>query len=86
MKVYIMLIMLLQMDPMDGLPYTTALQQSPMTEYTSLQECERAAELKRTAMLTSSMSYPNLMIVEILIECVASSELDFDFDINNITI
>ena len=78
MKAYIMLIMLLQMDPMDGLPYTTALQQSPMTEYSTLQECERAAELKRTAMLKSSRSYPDLAIVNILITCVDSSEADFD--------
>ena len=78
MKVYIMLIMLLQMDPMDGLPYTTALQQSPMIEYSTLNECERAAELKRTAMLKSSRQYPDLAIVNILIECVDSSEMDFD--------
>ena len=84
MKAYIMLIMLLQMDPMDGLPYTTALQQSPMTEYSTLQECERAAELKRESMLKSSRSYPDLAIVNILITCVDSSEADFDTD--NITI
>ena len=84
MKAYIMLIMLLQMDPDNGLPYTTALQQSPMIEYSTLQECERAAELKRTAMLKSSRSYPDLMIVNIIIECVDSSEADFDTD--NITI
>ena len=78
MKVYIMLIMLLQMDPDNGLPYTTAMQQSPMTEYSTLQECERAAELKRTAMLKSSRSYPDLAIVNILITCVDSSEADFD--------
>jgi hypothetical protein len=85
MKAYIMLIMLLQLDPMDGLPYTTALQQSPMTEYTTLEECERAAELKRTEMLKSAKQYPDLGIVNIImIECVDSSELDFD--INNITI
>jgi hypothetical protein len=80
MKVYIMLIMLLQMDPMDGLPYTTALQQSPVIEYGILQECERAAEQKRTEMLKSSRQYPDLGIVNILIECVDSSELDFDSD------
>ena len=78
MKAYIMLIMLLQMDPQDGLPYTTALQQSPMTEYNTLQECERAAEQKRTAMLKSSRQYPDLAIVNILITCVDSSEMDFD--------
>jgi hypothetical protein len=84
MKAYIMLIMLLQLDPMDGLPYTTALQQSPLVEYTTLQECEQAAELKRTEMLKSSRQYPDLAIVNIIIECVDSSEADFD--INNIVI
>ena len=78
MKAYIMLIMLLQMDPDNGLPYTTALQQSPMTEYSTLQECERAAEFKRESMLTSSRNYPDLLIVNILITCVDSSEADFD--------
>ena len=80
MNAYIMLIMLLQLDPMDGLPYTTALQQSPMTEYSTLQECESAAEQKRTEMLKSSRQYPDLAIVNILIECVDSAELDFDPD------
>jgi hypothetical protein len=85
MKAYIMLIMLLQLDPMDGLPYTTALQQSPIVEYNTLEECESAAELKRTEMLKSAKQYPDLGIVNIImIECVDSSELDFD--INNITI
>ena len=78
MKAYIMLIMLLQMDPMDGLPYTTAMQQSPVIEYSTLNECERAAELKRDAMLKSSKQYPDLAIVNILITCVDSSEADFD--------
>ena len=84
MKAYIMLIMLLQLDLEDGLPYTTAMQQSPMVEYSTLSECDAASEQKRMAMLKSSLRYPNLMIVDILIECVSSSELDFD--INNITI
>jgi len=78
MKAYIMLIMLLQMDPDSGLPYTTALQQSPMTEYNTLQECESAAEHKRTEMLKSAKQYPDLGIVNIMIECVDSSEADFD--------
>jgi hypothetical protein len=78
MKVYIMLIMLLQLDPDDGLPYTTAMQQSPMTEYSTLEECETASELKRESMLKSSRSYPDLAIVNILITCVDSSEADFD--------
>jgi len=78
MKAYIMLIMLLQLDPMDGLPYTTALQQYPLVEYTTLQECEQAAELKRTEMLKSSRQYLDLVIVNIVIECVDSSLADFN--------
>ena len=83
MKVFVMLIMLLHLDP-DGLPYTTAMQQSPLIEYNTLQECELASESKRTAMLKSSRQYPDLAIVNIVIECVDSSEADFD--INNIVI
>ena len=75
-----MLIMLMQLDPDDGLPYTTALQQSPLIEYTSLQECETASELKRTVMLKSSRQYPDLAIVNIVIECVDSADMDFDPD------
>ena len=78
MKAYIMLIMLLQMDPDDGLPYTTALQQSPLIEYNTLQECELASELKRTVMIKSSRQYPDLAIVNIIVECVDSSLADFD--------
>ncbi len=78
MKAYIMLIMLLQLDPDDGLPYTTALQQSPLVEYSTLQECELASESKRTAMLKRSRQYPDLAIVNIMIECVDSSLADFN--------
>jgi hypothetical protein len=78
MKAYIMLIMLLQLDPMDGLPYTTALQQYPLVEYKTLQECEQAAESKRTEMLKSSRQYLGLVIVNIVIECVDSSLADFN--------
>lgn len=78
MNAYIMLIMLLQLDPDDGLPYTTALQQSPLVEYTTLQECDRAAELKRNMMLKSSRQYPDLAIVDIRVQCVDSADMDFD--------
>ena len=82
MKAYIMLILLLH-DPVDGTPYTTHLQQSPLIEYMTLAECDRASELKRTAMLASSLKYPDLAIVNVIITCVASPEADLD--INNIT-
>ena len=72
-----MLIMLLHLDP-DGYPYTSALQESPIKEYSSLQECDTAAESKREAMLKSSRSYPDLGIVDIQIRCVDSAEAEFD--------
>ena len=77
MKVFVMLIMLLHLDP-DGYPYTTAMQQSPLTEYNTLQECDTAAELKRESMLKSSRQYPDLGIVDVRIRCVDSAEIDFD--------
>jgi hypothetical protein len=80
MKAYIMLILLLH-DPLDGTPYTTHLQQNPMVEYATLAECDRASELKRTAMLASSLKYPDLAIVNIIITCVDSTEQDPDRNI-----
>ena len=69
-----MLIMLLQLDP-DDHPYTTALQESPRHEYVTLGECESAAQTKRNAMLRSSVKYPNLAIVDVLIRCVNTEDL-----------
>lgn len=77
MKTYIMLIMLLQLDPM-GQPYTTALQESPLKEYATQSECDQAAESKRESMLKSSRQYPDLGIVDVRINCVDSSEAEFD--------
>ena len=77
MKTYIMLILLLQLDPM-GQPRTTALQESPIKEYATQQECDRAAESKRDAMLKSSEQYPDLGVVDVRITCVDSSEAEQD--------
>ena len=77
MKTYIMLILLLQLDTV-GQPFTTALQESPMREYSTQSECDTAAELKRESMLKSSKSYPDLGIVDVRITCVDSAEIDFD--------
>ena len=77
MKTYIMLIMLLHLDPM-GQPYTTALQESPIKEYATQSECDRAAESKRETMLKSAQNYPDLGIVDVRITCVDSSEAEQD--------
>jgi len=77
MKTYIMLIMLLHLDP-DSQPYTTALQESPMREYSTQSECDTAAESKRESMLKSLRNYPDLGIVDVKIQCVDSSEAESD--------
>jgi hypothetical protein len=77
MNTFIMLIMLLHLDP-DGHPYTTAMQESPLIEYNTLKECETASELKRESMIKSSRQYPDLDIVDVKIRCVDASEADFD--------
>ena len=77
MKTFILLILLFHLDP-DGNPYTATMQESPVNHYNSLQECETAAEQKRAAMLLSAQRYPDLMIVDVKIRCVDSSEADFD--------
>ncbi len=64
-----MLIMLLQLD-MGQYPYTTTLQENPMREFATVMECEKASQIKRDAMLKSSLKYPDLGIVDVLITCV----------------
>jgi len=79
MKTFILLIMLFQLDP-DGNPYTATMQESPLRQYDTLAECERAADRKRDAMLESSKKYPDLGIQDVQIRCVDSSEADFDYN------
>lgn len=74
MNTYIMLIMLLHLDP-GGFPYTTTLQEDPVREFTTLRECEQASEIKRESMLKSSLKYPDLGIQNVLIRCVDADEL-----------
>jgi hypothetical protein len=74
METFIMLIMLLHLDP-DGYPYTSTMQEDPRTEYTTLNECERRAETRRDTMLKSSLRYPDLGIVDIRITCLPSELL-----------
>lgn len=69
METFVMLIMLLHLDP-DGYPYTSTMVQDPQTEYSTLASCERAANIKRTDMLRSSLQYPDLAIIDVKITCL----------------
>ena len=75
MTTYIMLIMLIQMDPA-GYTYSTPMQEDPVTQYRTLTECESAADTRRSAMLQSSARYPDLGIQDILIRCVSPTVTD----------
>lgn len=70
-----MLIMLLQLD-LRGYPFTTTMQENPMREYATISECEQASEIKRESMLKSSLKYPDLGIVDVVIRCVDSHLLE----------
>ena len=75
MTTYIMLIMLIQMDPA-GYLYSTPMQEDPVTQYRTLTECESAADTRRQTMLQSSARYPALGIQDIQIRCVFPTATD----------
>ncbi len=77
METFVMLIMLLHLDP-DSYPYTTTMVEDPQTEYTTLIQCEQAALTKRTEMLLSSVNYPTLGIIDVKITCVPTELLGQD--------
>ncbi len=79
METFVMLIMLLHLDP-DGYPYTSTMVQDPQTEYSTLASCERAALTKRTDMLRSSLQYPDLAIVDIQITCLPTELMGMNPD------
>ena len=76
-----MLIMLLHLDP-DGYPYTSTMQEDPRQEYTTLMSCERAALVKRTDMLRSSLKYPDLAIIDVQITCLPTELMGMNPDDN----
>ena len=77
MKVFIMAILLCQMD-LTGSFYYTPMVENPRIEYNTLEECQSAAAIKRKNMLKSSLSYPDLEIFDVIIECVSDIESEED--------
>ena len=74
METFVMLIMLLHLDP-TGYPYTTTMTEDPQQEYTTLKLCESAAVIRRDSMLRSSLNYPDLAIIDIRITCLPAEFL-----------
>lgn len=82
METFVMLIMLLHLDP-DGYPYTSTMQEDPRQEYTTLLSCEQAALTKRATMLRSSLRYPDLAIIDVQITCLPTELMGTSEDIDN---
>jgi len=79
METFVMLIMLLHLDP-TGYPHTTTMTEDPQREYQTLELCESAALAKRESMLRSSRDYPDLAIIDVKITCVPTEFLGQDQD------
>ena len=78
MKVFIMAIFLCQMD-ITGSIYYTPMAESPRVEYSTVDECLSAADIKRKEMLESSLKYPELEIFNVIIECRADTHSKEDW-------
>jgi hypothetical protein len=72
-----MAILLCQMD-LTGSFYYTPMVENPRIEYNTLEECQSAAVIKRKDMLKSSLSYPDLEIFDVIIECRSDIESEED--------
>lgn len=68
MKVFIMAILMCQMD-VTGSFYYTPMVENPRVEYNTLEECQSAADIKRKGMLYSSLKYPELELLDVMIDC-----------------
>jgi len=68
MKVFIMAILMCHMD-VTGSFYYTPMVENPRVEYNTLEECQSAADIKRKGMLYSSLKYPELELLDVMIDC-----------------
>jgi len=69
MKIFIMAILLGQLDLMGNVFYTT-FEENPKTKFNTMEECLTAAKIKGDKMYKSSLKYPDLDIVDIKINCI----------------
>ena len=69
MKIFIMVIMLGQMD-LTGNVFYTPWEQNPRIEFLTMEKCLDASKIKGDEMYASSKKFPELSIVHIKIDCV----------------
>jgi hypothetical protein len=73
MKIFIMAILLGQIDPAGNVFYTP-WDQNPRLEFNTLEKCLDASKIKGDEMYASSKNYPELGIVHIKIDCIETKE------------
>ena len=70
MKIFIMAIMLGQLDITTGYLYYTPFEENPIRQFKTINECLAASQIRGDNMYKSSLKYPELGIVEIKIDCI----------------
>jgi len=73
MKIFVMAIMLGQMDLLGNVFYTP-FEQNPRIEFNTIEKCLDASKIKGDEMYASSKKYPELGIVHIKIDCIETIE------------
>ena len=69
MKVFIMAILLGQLD-LTGDIFYTSFEENPKKQFSTIEKCLDASKVKGEEMFESSLKYPELGIVHIKIDCV----------------
>ena len=72
MKAFIMAIFIGYADPSAGVFYSQPFEESPLRRYATEQECLTAARAKVVSLRASARRHPDLAIVHIEIDCVAT--------------
>ena len=74
MKAFIMAILIGYADPGAGVFYSRPFEESPLRRYRTEQECLTAARAKVVSLRDSARRHPDLAIVHIEIDCVATAD------------
>jgi len=74
MKAFIMAILIGYADPGAGVFYSRPFEESPLRRYPTEQECLAAAREKAASLGDRARRHPDLAIVHIRINCVATAD------------
>ena len=74
MKAFIMAILIGYADPSAGVFYSRPFEESPLRLYATEQECLTAARAKVVSLRESARRHPDLAIVHVRIDCVATAD------------